>query len=96
MGRRTADGNGRGDAGKAARTDIQVTRWLAGATLVKPPPRPPTRQKRGGRHGARLAQRGSFSVRRDNPAGESSIVWGNNGGSKASRVAHKSSGVGDK
>ena len=47
-------------------------------------------------HGARPEQRGRFTGRRENPAGESSEVQGNNGGCESSGMAHNSSGVGDK
>ena len=46
-------------------------------------------------HGAKPAQRGRSGVRRENQAGETSGVWGNDRGYKSSGVAHKSPGVGD-
>ena len=50
----------------------------------------------GGHHGARPEQRGRFAGWRENPAGESSGVRGDNGGRKASGVAHEYSGLGEK
>ena len=49
----------------------------------------------GGRHGAKLEQRGRFAGWREHPAGESLGVRGDDGGREASGVAHESSGVGD-
>ena len=49
----------------------------------------------GGRHGARLEQRGRVAGRQENPSSESLVVPVDDGGCEASGVAHESSGVGD-
>ena len=49
-----------------------------------------------GRNGARPENRGRSRGRRGNQARKTSGVWGNDGGCKASGVAHEYPGVGDK
>ena len=49
----------------------------------------------GGRHRARLGNRGRSGGRRDNPYSKSLGLQGDDRGYMASKVAHESSGVGD-
>ena len=79
-------GSGKGEQRGAA--------MAGGGDTWKPPSATADKVGAQGRHGTRPAERGRNRGRRENQAGESSGVWGSDGGCKASGVAHESPGVG--
>ena len=85
-----------GEPWKVARSGHKGKQWLAGAKPGKPPPAAADELGAWGCYGVRQAHRGKSGGRREKLSRKTSGVQGDDGGRKASGVAHDSPGVGDK